>query len=29
VTYNFKFILPFLPKGVYTMDNTSEMIISQ
>jgi hypothetical protein len=29
VTYNFKFILPFLPKGMYTMDSTSEMIISQ
>jgi hypothetical protein len=29
VTYNFKFILPFLPKATYAMDSTSEMIISQ
>jgi Flp pilus assembly protein TadG len=29
VTYNFKFILPFLPKSTYAMKSTSEMIISQ
>ena len=29
VTYNFKFILPFLPKSTYSMRSTSEMIISQ
>jgi len=29
VTYNFKFILPFLPKSTYSMQSTSEMIISQ
>jgi Flp pilus assembly protein TadG len=28
VTYNFKFILPFLPKSTYSMQSTSEMIIS-
>jgi Flp pilus assembly protein TadG len=29
VTYNFKFILPFLPTSTYPMKSTSEMIISQ
>jgi len=29
VTYNFKFILPFLPTSTYRMKSTSEMIISQ
>jgi Flp pilus assembly protein TadG len=29
VTYNFKFILPFLPKSTYAMTSTSEMIISK
>ena len=29
VTYNFKFILPFLPTSTYAMQSTSEMIISQ
>jgi Flp pilus assembly protein TadG len=29
VTYNFKFILPFLPNSTYSMRSTSEMIISQ
>jgi len=29
VTYNFKFILPFLPSSTYTMKSTSEMVISQ
>jgi Flp pilus assembly protein TadG len=29
VTYNFKFILPFLPKSTYAMQSTSEMIISR
>jgi Flp pilus assembly protein TadG len=29
VTYNFKFVLPFLPKATYPMKSTSEMIISQ
>jgi len=28
VTYNFKFILPFLPNSTYQMQSTSEMIIS-
>jgi Flp pilus assembly protein TadG len=28
VTYNFKFIFPFLPSSTYTMTSTSEMIIS-
>jgi Flp pilus assembly protein TadG len=29
VTYNFKFILPFLPTSTYAMKSTSEMVISQ
>ena len=29
VTYNFKFILPFLPKSTFPMKSTSEMIISR
>jgi Flp pilus assembly protein TadG len=29
VSYNFKFILPFLPKSTYAMQSTSEMIISR
>ena len=29
VTYNFKFVLPFLPRATYPMKSTSEMIISQ
>jgi hypothetical protein len=29
VTYNFKFILPFLPRSTCPMQSTSEMIISQ
>jgi Flp pilus assembly protein TadG len=29
VTYNFKFLLPFLPTSTYAMQSTSEMIISQ
>jgi len=29
VTYNFKFILPFLPSSTYAMKSTSEMVISQ
>lgn len=29
VTYNFKFVLPFLPASTYPMKSTSEMIISQ
>lgn len=29
VTYNFKFVLPFLPTSTYRMKSTSEMIISQ
>src|SRR5258707_15617528 len=29
VTYNFKFVLPFLPTSTYPMKSTSEMIISQ
>jgi Flp pilus assembly protein TadG len=29
VSYNFKFMLPFLPTGTYSMQSTSEMIISQ
>jgi Flp pilus assembly protein TadG len=29
VNYNFQFMLPFLPKGTYAMQSTSEMIISQ
>jgi Flp pilus assembly protein TadG len=29
VIYNFKFILPFLPKSTYSMQSTSEMVISQ
>jgi Flp pilus assembly protein TadG len=29
VTYNFKFILPFLPKSMYQIHSTSEMIISR
>jgi len=29
VTYNFKFVLPFLPASTYRMKSTSEMIISQ
>jgi Flp pilus assembly protein TadG len=29
VTYNFKFVLPFLPSSTYAMKSTSEMIISQ
>jgi Flp pilus assembly protein TadG len=29
VTYNFKFILPFMPTSTYSMQSTSEMIISQ
>jgi Flp pilus assembly protein TadG len=29
VAYDFKFILPFLPKSTYTMKSTSEMVISQ
>jgi Flp pilus assembly protein TadG len=29
VTYNFNFILPFLPTSTYAMKSTSEMVISQ
>jgi hypothetical protein len=29
VSYKFKFILPFLPKSTYTMQSSSEMVISQ
>jgi Flp pilus assembly protein TadG len=29
VTYNFKFIVPFLPNSTYAMKSTSQMIISQ
>jgi hypothetical protein len=29
VTYNFKFILPFMPSSTYAMKSTSEMVISQ
>jgi Flp pilus assembly protein TadG len=29
VTYNFKFIFPFLPTSTYPMTSTSEMVISQ
>jgi Flp pilus assembly protein TadG len=29
VTYNFSFVLPFLPSGTFPMKSTSEMIISQ
>ena len=29
VTYNFSFILPFLPSGTHPMTSTSEMVISQ
>jgi TadE-like protein len=29
VSYNFKFILPFLPESTYLMQSTSEMVISQ
>jgi hypothetical protein len=29
ITYNFSFVLPFLPKGTFPMKSTSEMIISQ
>ena len=29
VTYNFKFVLPFLQTSTYRMKSTSEMIISQ
>jgi Flp pilus assembly protein TadG len=29
VTYNFSFVLPFLPKGTFPMKSTSEMVISQ
>jgi Flp pilus assembly protein TadG len=29
VTYNFKFILPFMPSSTYPMKSTSEMVISQ
>lgn len=29
VTYQFKFILPFLPTSTYSMKSTSEMVISQ
>jgi Flp pilus assembly protein TadG len=29
VTYNFSFVLPFLPKGTFPMRSTSEMIISR
>jgi Flp pilus assembly protein TadG len=29
VTYDFKFIFPFLPTSTYTMTSTSEMIISK
>lgn len=29
VTYNFNFLLPFLPSSTYSMKSTSEMVISQ
>jgi Flp pilus assembly protein TadG len=29
VTYNFKFVLPFLPTGTFVMSSNSEMIITQ
>lgn len=29
ITYNFKFLLPFLPQSTYQIHSTSEMIISQ
>jgi hypothetical protein len=29
VTYQFKFILPFMPKSTYSMKSTSEMVISR